>query len=143
METSFTICLPATAFKGLHNNQLIEGSFESGTYEGHRFFNGNWVQAVLLNHYKGYERTLKDGFKTNRRVKILLEFYEWIPAYGSEAAKEHYGISSFNKKLKLMQDAGLGEDFINIMNDYSPIECPFLRQWKFLFKFNRRPLVAL
>ncbi|MND29393.1 hypothetical protein D3C81_110740 [compost metagenome] len=143
MDLGYTIGLPATSFKGLNNNQIIEGSFESGKFEGHRFFNGNWVQAKLLNHYQKYEHNLKNGMRKNQRVKILLEFYEWIPAYGSEATKDHYGINSFHNKVQLFREAGFDEDFIKILNDYSPIECPFLRQWKFLFNFDRRPLVAL
>lgn len=143
MKPKFTITVPATSFKGIHNNQIIEGSFESGSFEGHRFFNGYWLQSVLLNHFKDFERILKDGMKTNQRVKILLEFYEWIPAYGSEATKAHFGINSFNKKLQLFRDAGLTEEFINIMNNYIPLECPLLRQWEFLFKFDHRPLVLV
>lgn len=143
MDTSFTIMLPATSFKGLHNNQTIEGSFETGRFEGHKFFNGNWIQAVLLNHYQEFESTLKDGMKKNQRVKTLLEFYEWLPAYGSEATRNHYGKNSFNNKLRLFKEAGFDDEFINIMKDYTPVECPMLRQWKFLFRYNKRPLVAL
>lgn len=143
MDTSFTIMLPATSFKGLHNNQTIEGSFETGKYEGHQFFNGYWIQAVLLNHYQQFESTLKNGMKKNQRVKILLEFYEWLPAYGSEATRNHYGDSSFNNKLKLFKQAGFDEKFLNIMQDYTPVECPFLRQWKFLRTYDKRPLVVL
>ena len=143
MVLNSTIGIHTTIFKGLHNKQIIEGSFESGKFEGHRFFNGNWVQAKLLNHYQEYERTLKNGMRKNQRVKILLEFYEWIPAYGSEATKDHYGINSFLNKVQLFREAGFDDEFIKILNDYSPIECPFHRQWKFLFNFDRRPLVAL
>ncbi|MCU4707680.1 hypothetical protein [Acinetobacter pittii] len=140
---SFSIYLPAKSFKGTHNNTIIEGSFESGSFEGHLFFNGNWIQAKLLNHYKNYERTLKCGMKTNQRVKNLLEFYEWLPAYGTQATKEHYGEQSFNSKLKLFKEAGFNQNFLDIMNDYYPIECPKFRQWTFLFKFRRRPLTII
>lgn len=143
MDTSFTIILLATSFKGLHNNQTIEGSFETGKFEGHSFFNGDWIQAVLLNHYQEFESTLKDGMKNNRRVKTLLEFYEWLPAYGSEATRNHFGQNSFNNKLKLFKEAGFDNEFLNIMKDYTPIECPQFRQWKFLFRFKKRPLVIL
>ncbi|MRA47765.1 hypothetical protein EXE08_11440 [Acinetobacter pittii] len=40
---SFSIYLPAKSFKGTHNNTIIEGSFESGSFEGHLFFNGNYL----------------------------------------------------------------------------------------------------
>ncbi len=143
MDTTFRIMLPATSFKGLHNNKMIEGSFESGKFEGHKFFNGEWIQAVLLNHYQEFESTLKDGLKKNQRVKVLLEFYEWLPAYGSEATIKHFGKNSFNNKIKLFKEAGFDEDFINIMKDYTPLECPWLRQWKFLYRFKKRPLVIL
>lgn len=143
MDTTFRIMLPATSFKGLHNNKMIEGSFESGKFEGHKFFNGEWIQAVLLNHYQEFESTLKDGLKKNQRVKVLLEFYEWLPAYGSEATIKHFGKKSFNNKIKLFKEAGFDEDFISIMKDYTPLECPRLRQWKFLYRFKKRPLVIL
>ncbi len=38
---SFSTYLPATSFKGTHTNTIIEGKFESGSFEGHLFFNGN------------------------------------------------------------------------------------------------------
>lgn len=80
--------------------------------------------------------------KTNQRVKILLDFYEWLPAYGTQATKEYYGEQSFSAKLKLFKEAGFNQN-LDIMNDYTPIECPQFRQWKFLFKFNRRPLTII
>lgn len=143
MDTSFTIMLPSTSFKGIHNNQTIEGSFETGKYHGHEFFNGYWIQAVLLNHYQDFESTLKNGMKKNQRVKKLLEFYEWLPTYGSEATRNHFGENSFNNKLKLFKQAWFDQKFLDIMEDYIPIECPLLRQWKFLFNYNKRPLVVL
>lgn len=38
---SFSIYLPATSFKGTLNNTIIEGSFESSSFESHLFFNVN------------------------------------------------------------------------------------------------------
>lgn len=143
MDNSFNICSPATSFEGKTNNETITGSFESGKFEGHYFFNGDWVQAKLLNYFQQYERTLKSGLRSNRRVKTLLEFYEWIPSYGTKRTIEHFGVKSFNQKLTLFKEAGFSDEFINIIEDYTPISCPLFRQWTFLFTFNKRPLIML